>query len=141
MSDEVKCPKGCDRVFLDVEDDRGRFQAVCHFCGLAGTKEPTPEAARAEFSRLAYFDPGDRLPTAEEEAAHRERWGEQAGWMVWLTRWTMASHPSLLRPSDWAPDMIAAWRDEILKAAPDLFEIVAHPHTNGRPVGWPNGTA
>lgn len=71
---------------------------------------------------LAHWEPRDRLPTPEEDAAHAARHGDAAGWM--------ANQGMGWRSVDDAAEM------EILRGfVGESWR--SYPHVNGRPVGWP----
>ena len=136
MSDAL-CPKCRAPLFHDEETPGGNvaIHPGCSACGwepvaifseypVGGAEAAKAEALatlNADVSPLAWFEPRDRLPTPEEDAAHREKHGERAGWMgrcyvsgMWR---------------NWS----AGWG-----AGPDhLHPVESYPHVNGRPVGWP----
>lgn len=91
MSDPT-CPKcaGALQVF-QRHGDLGGSTAYAH-CDACRWQGPTVESymvtsaaltteALEECRHLAYLEPRDRLPTEAEEAAHRARHGDGAGWM------------------------------------------------------------
>jgi hypothetical protein len=71
---------------------------------------------------LAHWEPRDRLPTPEEEAAHTAKHGAEAGWM--------ANQGMGWHSVDDAAEM------EILRGfVGESWR--SYPHVDGRPVGWP----
>lgn len=94
--------------------------AWCRGCGNAWVCED-------DFEPLAYWEPRDRLPTPEEEAAHREKHGGDAGWMVRVAE--VPVFCAVITPDSWDN-----WR-RAEAARPDKFQ--SYPHVGGRPVGWP----
>lgn len=76
-----------------------------------------------------------RLPTPEEEAAHRARHGKTAGWMVRLPATKQYGVQPWIDPKPRAgapegPHGLAAFRLQ-----DDVWE--SYPHVDGRPVAWP----
>ena len=107
---------------LRVEDWGAGISALCPVCLWQSRRFPSREKAEAEVSALAWWEPRPRLPTPAEEAAHRERHGEGAGWMVrcyiggeWRD-WGIAREFGAVHP----------------------HPVQSYPHVNGRPVGWPS---
>jgi hypothetical protein len=99
--------------------------AECGCCHFVGPYGDTKEESIGACAGLAYFDPRDSLPTPEEEAAHRKRHGEGAGWMVRI-RWHGDDWER------WADVRTLGDTDE-----DDETDIETYPHINGRPVAWP----
>lgn len=139
MSD-VKCPR-C-RGELCGEYHPGGWVAACNLCGFTGPLSRGAVSALAACASLACFDPRERLPTEEEERSHRERHGEEAGWVIqheireddthpWVGKWWL---PEFAVPAD----IVLARECE----APDPdwgvhYRHRSWPHVNGRPVAWP----
>lgn len=140
MSDQARCPACRGPMTLREggrNDDESEVWLSCDACGWAGCSEAKPwdtsihdvaESLRKTVGALAYFDPRPRLPTEEEETAHREKHGEEAAWFVRGPLpngvWEQSS-PSALR----------VWR----RYAADGETWHAYPHVDGRPVVGPEG--
>lgn len=129
----IKPPSLCPRCReeMRVADWGAGFQAVCLECRWRSCRYPSAEKAETDIAPLAWFEPRDRLPTIEEEAAHRERHGDGAGWMG-RQRFTTVGDGCITDWSGWRPVSCA------LDAHPTpLREWQSYPHVEGRPVGWP----
>lgn len=138
--DEAKCPKcrGTLDFGLGPADHNGNYIGAA--CVSANCTFYSERGSTADLTQQAYFAPRQRLPTPEEETAHRSRHGEGAGWMV---RWSGLSDQAdgtakaivdfMCRFSDYGASIheeSRVWEREVV-----LFE--SYPHVNGRPVGWP----
>lgn len=127
--DDAKCPK-C-RGPIETRMDGGDHWigpvsagAWCRSCGDTWVCDD-------DFEHLAHWEPRPRLPTVEEEAAHRERHGDGAGWMG-RQRFTTVGDGCVTGWSGWRPVSCT------LDAHPTpLREWQSYPHVDGRPVGWP----
>ena len=132
MSEDVECPRCRGQMIANgpfqFDGPYPLFTAMCVDCDWIG---PICQDVKVAFDMcrpMAYFEPRPRLPTKEEEAAHRARHGEGAGWLG-------ITH--LVR----MPRNIASPLDEATRF---LWEgrkragwVSVWPHVNGRPVAWP----
>ena len=120
--DDVRCPK-CRGGLRTCHRALG-YEAVCaEDCGFVGPMLPEPRMALEACRHLCWREVRHRLPTEEEEAAHQERHGEKAGWMVcdYASDWRQPSKGSLHHMRSYAA------------------EKPCYPHVNGRPVAGPEG--
>ena len=143
MSEDVECPRCRGQMIANgpfpFDEPYPLFTAMCVDCDWIG---PICQDVKVAFDMcrpMAYFEPRPRLPTKEEEAAHRARHGDGAGFRVrrrvkggpdvgWSS-WMALSGPAPCH--GW---MVEAehYRD----ATPNDWESV--PETaDGRPVAWP----
>ena len=128
---DVKCPRCGGEIEIQGSDVTMYPQCVGE-CGWSPVvlgsdlgwpdNEDTLRAdVLASVRELAHWEPRDRLPTPEEEAAHTARHGAEAGWM------------GRCYVSGMWRNWNAGWG-----AGPDhLHPVESYPHVNGRPVGWP----
>ena len=86
--DDVKCPACRGRLVSNsLRDDDGGIARwlECVDCAWSPVVQSDTTPAFGELQdacrHLAHWEPRDRLPTPEEEAAHRARHGEGAVWM------------------------------------------------------------
>ncbi len=118
---DAKCPM-CRGEMVREFDDGSMW-----WCRVCGNEPFRPDATGEGFKTHAYWEPRDRLPTAEERRALEVKHGHRAGWMVRI-KGNEVFDPirGTLGWADW-------YHTERLNAG--LVE--SYPHVNGRPVGWP----
>lgn len=132
--DDVRCPK-CRGGLRTCHRALG-YEAVCaEDCGFVGPMLPEPQMALEACRHLCWQGIRKRLPTPEEEAAHRARHGKTAGWMVRLPATKQYGVQPWIDPKPRAgapegPHGLAAFRLQ-----DDVWE--SYPHVDGRPVAWP----
>lgn len=145
--DKVKCPRCREPLEESIHDVNCGCQVVGAECQACGWTSPGGVSGRCgdphhdtivatllgACAPLAYFEPRERLPTPEEEAAHRARHGEGAGWFI---RFRFIGR---LEWSEWADcrQVEGSPIPALIRSAG--FE--AYPHINGRPVAWPEEAA
>lgn len=144
MGDE-KCPKcrGPLKVWATTTDgEHTSLTPWCEACdwdpsieysepseGKRAARDAAKAALLAACEPLAYWEPRDRLPTPEEEAAHTARHGAGAGWALLVLdvsgRWVPGDLN--LTTMQRAQEIVAAHGED----------VQCYAHVNGRPVGWP----
>lgn len=133
--DDVRCPK-CRGGLRTCHRALG-YEAVCaEDCGFVGPMLPEPRMALEACRHLCWQGVCDRLPTPEEEAAHRARHGEGAGWMVRITGGAEFRDSGASRR--WH-DPGALAQSRYRRYALDGVTFESYPHVNGRPVAGPEG--
>lgn len=133
---EAKCPACRGELGGAAFAQHCGCETIVAKCGACGWRSPWDEvghggenydAAEAfvldQCAPLAYFDPRPDLPTVEEDAAHRARHGEGAGFMYRIV-------PGVLY-------FTSLGRYPKLNTDRGRRDIEVYAHVNGRPVAWP----